>query len=97
MLITNCHNGNKLSENIFSFLVTPEKSICILTTLCCFEVDSESPRHFVPVDYMEAPEEILRRRHDDKEVKPFAVLPVATDEESTAFILLLPVCPHGHI
>ncbi|KYO27572.1 sorbin and SH3 domain-containing protein 1 [Alligator mississippiensis] len=29
--------------------------------------DSESPRHFVPVDYMEAPEEILRRRHDDKE------------------------------
>ncbi|XP_025048961.1 sorbin and SH3 domain-containing protein 1 isoform X19 [Alligator sinensis] len=31
------------------------------------KVDSESPRHFVPVDYMEAPEEILRRRHDDKE------------------------------
>ncbi|XP_019358016.1 PREDICTED: sorbin and SH3 domain-containing protein 1 isoform X24 [Gavialis gangeticus] len=29
--------------------------------------DSESPRHFVPVDYMETPEEILRRRHDDKE------------------------------
>ncbi|XP_019358003.1 PREDICTED: sorbin and SH3 domain-containing protein 1 isoform X12 [Gavialis gangeticus] len=31
------------------------------------KVDSESPRHFVPVDYMETPEEILRRRHDDKE------------------------------
>ncbi|XP_063019809.1 sorbin and SH3 domain-containing protein 1 isoform X42 [Melospiza melodia melodia] len=29
--------------------------------------DSESPRHFVPVDYMETPEEILRRRYDDKE------------------------------
>ncbi|XP_071604159.1 sorbin and SH3 domain-containing protein 1 isoform X31 [Heliangelus exortis] len=31
------------------------------------KVDSESPRHFAPVDYMETPEEILRRRHDDKE------------------------------
>ncbi|XP_074855746.1 sorbin and SH3 domain-containing protein 1 isoform X21 [Carettochelys insculpta] len=29
--------------------------------------DSESPRHFAPVDYMETPEEISRRRHDDKE------------------------------
>ncbi|XP_077207183.1 sorbin and SH3 domain-containing protein 1 isoform X35 [Paroedura picta] len=29
--------------------------------------DSESPRHFAPFDYMESPEEILRRRHDDKE------------------------------
>uniref|UniRef100_A0A8B9F8P4 Sorbin and SH3 domain containing 1 n=1 Tax=Amazona collaria TaxID=241587 RepID=A0A8B9F8P4_9PSIT len=29
--------------------------------------DSESPRHFTPVDYMETPEEIIRRRHDDKE------------------------------
>ncbi|XP_077640724.1 sorbin and SH3 domain-containing protein 1 isoform X34 [Lonchura striata] len=29
--------------------------------------DSESPRHFAPLDYMETPEEILRRRHDDKE------------------------------
>ncbi|XP_066180114.1 sorbin and SH3 domain-containing protein 1 isoform X32 [Sylvia atricapilla] len=29
--------------------------------------DSESPRHFASVDYMETPEEILRRRHDDKE------------------------------
>ncbi|XP_063019811.1 sorbin and SH3 domain-containing protein 1 isoform X44 [Melospiza melodia melodia] len=32
--------------------------------------DSESPRHFVPVDYMETPEEILRRRYDDKEMRP---------------------------
>ncbi|XP_071604165.1 sorbin and SH3 domain-containing protein 1 isoform X36 [Heliangelus exortis] len=32
--------------------------------------DSESPRHFAPVDYMETPEEILRRRHDDKEMRP---------------------------
>ncbi|NXH10555.1 SRBS1 protein, partial [Bucco capensis] len=29
--------------------------------------DSESPKHFAPVDYMETPEEIIRRRHDDKE------------------------------
>ncbi|KAM9133481.1 sorbin and SH3 domain-containing protein 1 isoform 3-T3 [Pangshura tecta] len=29
--------------------------------------DSESPRHFASVDYMETPEEITRRRHDDKE------------------------------
>ncbi|XP_064000931.1 sorbin and SH3 domain-containing protein 1 isoform X2 [Pogoniulus pusillus] len=29
--------------------------------------DSESPRHFAPADYMETPEEIIRRRHDDKE------------------------------
>ncbi|NXD69559.1 SRBS1 protein, partial [Eolophus roseicapillus] len=31
------------------------------------KVDSESPRHFAPVDYMETPEEFIRRRHDDKE------------------------------
>ncbi|XP_021253955.1 sorbin and SH3 domain-containing protein 1 isoform X22 [Numida meleagris] len=31
------------------------------------KVDSESPRHFAPVDYMETPEEIIRRRYDDKE------------------------------
>uniref|UniRef100_A0A8C3IPD6 Sorbin and SH3 domain containing 1 n=1 Tax=Chrysemys picta bellii TaxID=8478 RepID=A0A8C3IPD6_CHRPI len=31
--------------------------------------DSESPRHFAPVDYMETPEEITRRRHDDKEMR----------------------------
>ncbi|XP_074986767.1 sorbin and SH3 domain-containing protein 1 isoform X5 [Caretta caretta] len=33
------------------------------------KVDSESPRHFAPVDYMETPEEITRRRHDDKEMR----------------------------
>ncbi|XP_069466690.1 sorbin and SH3 domain-containing protein 1 isoform X15 [Ambystoma mexicanum] len=32
--------------------------------------DSESPRHFPPFDYMDAPEDILRRRHDDKEMRP---------------------------
>ncbi|XP_064000942.1 sorbin and SH3 domain-containing protein 1 isoform X13 [Pogoniulus pusillus] len=32
--------------------------------------DSESPRHFAPADYMETPEEIIRRRHDDKEMRP---------------------------
>eukprot|EP00075_Anas_platyrhynchos_P007089 XP_021125326.2 sorbin and SH3 domain-containing protein 1 isoform X39 [Anas platyrhynchos] len=32
--------------------------------------DSESPRHFAPFDYMETPEEILRRRYDDKEMRP---------------------------
>ncbi|XP_039767512.1 sorbin and SH3 domain-containing protein 1 isoform X3 [Ornithorhynchus anatinus] len=32
-----------------------------------FLVDSESPRHFTPADYMESPEEFIRRRHDDKE------------------------------
>ncbi|NXW81755.1 SRBS1 protein, partial [Alopecoenas beccarii] len=31
------------------------------------KVDSESSRHFTPVDYMETPEEFIRRRHDDKE------------------------------
>lgn len=63
-----------LLKYFFSFLVTQDKSICFLTALCCFEVDSESPRHFAPVDYMETPEEITRRRHDDKEVKPFLVV-----------------------
>ncbi|XP_061490705.1 sorbin and SH3 domain-containing protein 1 isoform X23 [Rhineura floridana] len=29
--------------------------------------DSESPRHFAPLDYLENPEEIFRRRHGDKE------------------------------
>ncbi|XP_054437236.1 sorbin and SH3 domain-containing protein 1 isoform X19 [Pteronotus mesoamericanus] len=29
--------------------------------------DSESPRHFVPADYLESTEEFIRRRHDDKE------------------------------
>ncbi|XP_030665071.1 sorbin and SH3 domain-containing protein 1 isoform X19 [Nomascus leucogenys] len=29
--------------------------------------DSESPRHFIPADYLESTEEFVRRRHDDKE------------------------------
>ncbi|XP_057636045.1 sorbin and SH3 domain-containing protein 1 isoform X35 [Chionomys nivalis] len=29
--------------------------------------DSESPRHFIPADYLESAEEFIRRRHDDKE------------------------------
>ncbi|XP_058154688.1 sorbin and SH3 domain-containing protein 1 isoform X27 [Dasypus novemcinctus] len=29
--------------------------------------DSESPRHFIPPDYLESTEEFIRRRHDDKE------------------------------
>ncbi|XP_049646763.1 sorbin and SH3 domain-containing protein 1 isoform X1 [Suncus etruscus] len=29
--------------------------------------DSESPRHFIPADYLESAEEYIRRRHDDKE------------------------------
>uniref|UniRef100_A0A803TSG3 Sorbin and SH3 domain containing 1 n=1 Tax=Anolis carolinensis TaxID=28377 RepID=A0A803TSG3_ANOCA len=29
--------------------------------------DSESPRHFPPLDYMENPEDIFHRRHSDKE------------------------------
>ncbi|XP_064451132.1 sorbin and SH3 domain-containing protein 1 isoform X16 [Mirounga angustirostris] len=30
--------------------------------------DSESPRHFIPADYLESTEEFIRRRHDDKEL-----------------------------
>ncbi|XP_031246123.1 sorbin and SH3 domain-containing protein 1 isoform X30 [Mastomys coucha] len=29
--------------------------------------DSESPRHYLPADYLESTEEFIRRRHDDKE------------------------------
>lgn len=29
--------------------------------------DSESPRHFIPADFLESTEEFIRRRHDDKE------------------------------
>ncbi|KAG8523487.1 Sorbin and SH3 domain-containing protein 1 [Galemys pyrenaicus] len=29
--------------------------------------NSESPRHFIPADYLESTEEFIRRRHDDKE------------------------------
>lgn len=50
------------------FLSSFSTSAHCLMTPYCFEVDSESPRHFAPLDYMESPEEIFRRRHDDKEV-----------------------------
>ncbi|XP_042313266.1 sorbin and SH3 domain-containing protein 1 isoform X3 [Sceloporus undulatus] len=33
------------------------------------KVDSESPRHFPPLDYMESPEDIFHRRHSDKEMR----------------------------
>ncbi|XP_045147394.1 sorbin and SH3 domain-containing protein 1 isoform X13 [Echinops telfairi] len=29
--------------------------------------DSESPRHFIPADYLDSTEDFIRRRHDDKE------------------------------
>ncbi|KAL1788903.1 sorbin and SH3 domain-containing protein 1 isoform X9 [Sigmodon hispidus] len=29
--------------------------------------DPESPRHFIPADYLESTEDFIRRRHDDKE------------------------------
>ena len=45
----------------------PTKSLPVLILLYCFE-DSESPRHFIPADYLESTEEFIRRRHDDKEV-----------------------------
>ncbi|XP_037661165.1 sorbin and SH3 domain-containing protein 1 isoform X39 [Choloepus didactylus] len=32
--------------------------------------DSESPRHFIPADYLESTEEFIRRRYDDKEMRP---------------------------
>ncbi|XP_064418682.1 sorbin and SH3 domain-containing protein 1 isoform X39 [Latimeria chalumnae] len=32
--------------------------------------DSESPRYFAPVERVETPEEVVRRRHDDKEMRP---------------------------
>ncbi|XP_054975318.1 sorbin and SH3 domain-containing protein 1 isoform X37 [Sorex araneus] len=32
--------------------------------------DSESPRHFIPADYLESAEDYIRRRHDDKEMRP---------------------------
>ncbi|XP_060049408.1 sorbin and SH3 domain-containing protein 1 isoform X33 [Erinaceus europaeus] len=32
--------------------------------------DSESPRHFIPADYLESTEDYIRRRHDDKEMRP---------------------------
>nr|XP_044990942.1 sorbin and SH3 domain-containing protein 1 isoform X28 [Jaculus jaculus] len=32
--------------------------------------DSEPPGHFIPADYLESTEEFIRRRHDDKEMRP---------------------------
>ncbi|XP_075391024.1 sorbin and SH3 domain-containing protein 1 isoform X16 [Tenrec ecaudatus] len=32
--------------------------------------DSESPRHFIPADYVDTTEDFIRRRHDDKEMRP---------------------------
>ncbi|XP_068955394.1 sorbin and SH3 domain-containing protein 1 isoform X17 [Petaurus breviceps papuanus] len=32
--------------------------------------DSESPRHFTPAEYLESTEDFIRRRHDDKEMRP---------------------------
>ncbi|XP_004701109.1 sorbin and SH3 domain-containing protein 1 isoform X28 [Echinops telfairi] len=32
--------------------------------------DSESPRHFIPADYLDSTEDFIRRRHDDKEMRP---------------------------
>uniref|UniRef100_A0A5F8GZF9 Sorbin and SH3 domain containing 1 n=1 Tax=Monodelphis domestica TaxID=13616 RepID=A0A5F8GZF9_MONDO len=32
--------------------------------------DSESPRHFTPAEYLETTEDFIRRRHDDKEMRP---------------------------
>ncbi|XP_074763384.1 sorbin and SH3 domain-containing protein 1 isoform X2 [Athene noctua] len=47
--------------------MTAPSSVNSRTFNASHTVDSESPRHFAPVDYMETPEEIIRRRHDDKE------------------------------
>lgn len=55
------------SVRIAVFFLSSFSAQCLMTPYC-FEVDSESPRHFAPLDYMESPEEIFRRRHDDKEV-----------------------------
>ncbi|XP_032301280.1 sorbin and SH3 domain-containing protein 1 isoform X27 [Coturnix japonica] len=47
--------------------MTAPSSVNSRTFNASHTVDSESPRHFAPVDYMETPEEIIRRRYDDKE------------------------------
>ncbi|XP_064000957.1 sorbin and SH3 domain-containing protein 1 isoform X26 [Pogoniulus pusillus] len=47
--------------------MTAPSSVNSRTLNASHAVDSESPRHFAPADYMETPEEIIRRRHDDKE------------------------------
>uniref|UniRef100_A0A8C3VC39 Sorbin and SH3 domain containing 1 n=1 Tax=Catharus ustulatus TaxID=91951 RepID=A0A8C3VC39_CATUS len=58
------NNGNPVSYALYHSLDTNNNPQSELGT---YLGDSESPRHFAPVDYMETPEEILRRRHDDKE------------------------------
>ncbi|XP_057885047.1 sorbin and SH3 domain-containing protein 1 isoform X5 [Melospiza georgiana] len=58
------NNGNPVSYALYHSLDTNNNPQSELGT---YLGDSESPRHFVPVDYMETPEEILRRRYDDKE------------------------------
>ncbi|XP_054019280.1 sorbin and SH3 domain-containing protein 1 isoform X5 [Dryobates pubescens] len=58
------NNGNPLPYALCHSLDTNNNPQSELGT---YLGDSESPRHFAPVDYMETPEEIFRRRHDDKE------------------------------
>ncbi|XP_075278906.1 sorbin and SH3 domain-containing protein 1 isoform X3 [Opisthocomus hoazin] len=58
------HNGNPVPFALCHGLDTNNNPQSELGT---YLGDSESPRHFAPVDYMETPEEIIRRRHDDKE------------------------------
>ncbi|XP_072195758.1 sorbin and SH3 domain-containing protein 1 isoform X39 [Excalfactoria chinensis] len=58
------HNGNPVPYALCHSLDTNNNPQSELGT---YLGDSESPRHFVPVDYMETPEEIIRRRYDDKE------------------------------
>ncbi|XP_032301251.1 sorbin and SH3 domain-containing protein 1 isoform X1 [Coturnix japonica] len=58
------HNGNPVPYALYHSLDTNNNPQSELGT---YLGDSESPRHFAPVDYMETPEEIIRRRYDDKE------------------------------
>ncbi|XP_010223234.1 PREDICTED: sorbin and SH3 domain-containing protein 1 isoform X3 [Tinamus guttatus] len=58
------NNGNPVPYALYPSLDTNNNPQSELGT---YLGDSESPRHFAPVDYMETPEEIIRRRHDDKE------------------------------
>ncbi|XP_068545647.1 sorbin and SH3 domain-containing protein 1 isoform X7 [Anas acuta] len=58
------HNGNPVPYALYHSLDTNNNPQSELGT---YLGDSESPRHFAPFDYMETPEEILRRRYDDKE------------------------------
>nr|XP_055202021.1 sorbin and SH3 domain-containing protein 1 isoform X26 [Nyctereutes procyonoides] len=58
-----CHNGNSMpySDPGLDRNNNPQSELG--TSLG----DSESPRHFIPADYLESTEEFIRRRHDDKE------------------------------